>query len=1230
MATRKLTAHVDRFAGLSDRSIPVQNTRIECADLLNLDFSERAMKVRQGFSRLNSTPFKDCCASLDGYNDFGRIKGMSFASGDRFGFACEIQIRAYTTSTNATVLSRGYDTGANRFVHCYYDFSSTGSWVVKVYDATAGVLKTWTVTDGDAARTQIMANRHLEFYNSSGTTWTFRVRDGAGTEIGSDALSTIGSFITTSLDFWVGVDTTAGTDAPSAADTSYGPFNISDLRFLKNSAGSMGTTVFNAATAQITGRQLRSYVGEYAASTNNGLYAYFPMTEGTGNQSVDACTSSTTVIQWGAAGPDWVTDNTLKFGQSALKFGGEDGEVIWNLGGGATGTTSTIIFKNSGTGTTGYRKWLVSFVFVPLLATGETTVRDQTLLWWGTDTTNPAPLGVRVVSNQIRTYFQDNASTKTQDVVLDLAANVNKRIRVSVVYTDAATPSIRTILAVEGSTGNYPTVTTNLNATDYATPSDFVCVGRLCTSFTYPYTFNDLSAFGIIDDIVIFKDYYTGNGTGPYILPGYQFREINISEVVSGNTPATPSNLIQIVAGLRLNDGTGNNLATIGNATSQTAYLFPEGADGIWWDNGFVTLADPPEIDLIQDFSRVGPKGELISETMVLCGGGLWGFNQSTAAIRPLGFIPKTGKASYTQYGSVAYIGRGNGHRPFRCDGSSTYPMGIRAPVVACTAAAAAGAGFAAGTWYVYYTFRNPQTGVESNPSPYTAVTTSGGNLSISVTLLQRSSEKQVGQRRIYVVGTAGSITGTAYLAATVEENRSTTVAVTISAAGTTNTLTYTANRESPTGSLVRVYKDRMWVAGIPLFPTRLYYSAVGNMEEFNWSTGYVDVDLDSGDPVVGLTTMYDRLVAYIRDGRVFITATGDTTTPFLLNFASRNLGAVAHNAIIAADHPPVVNDKQGLHVFMADSQIALWDGGGTENLSSPPGFDKPSIEYTYRAKLNRSYSYKWTAAPYSLRRQLWFAVSSSSSTKCDIVLVFDVGQGVWTRHRLDAEFLQEIDDTTGTPCMMFGSHGYLCKVGGQNFDGLSAVFSSLASSGSAYYAVTQTAMTADAYNGLIAHVYDASASRYYLARIVYNTTTELYLDTSGTSLPTLATADIVAIGGIGTYADFVMDFGSVLSLKRARWLSFGAYLPQDGYILGCVAPYSLSRTLSFASATDYAATYTTTVGPKAEALVGGLARAFIVRIGGNQYVTDIGSPTFFANWFITEFAMEAEEVEAR
>lgn len=1176
------------------------------------------MKRRPGFSRINATAFMDCCVKLDGFNDYGRIKGLTYSAAEKFAFSVEIKLNTFPDAA-VTFLSRGFGATTDRYVEVVYDptlNTNLGGWTVTAYDTTGGALRTFTVNDGDTARSHIGVARHLEFYNSSGTTWTFTVRSSDGTSLGTTTGSgTIGGFVSTTLDFWVGVDTTAGTAAPAAGDTSFGPFSVASLKFAEGAS--------TATLMQVAGRELRTITSEVASP----LRAYFRLTEGTGSVSTDEMASYK--IEWGGNTPQWVSDTTLAYGQSALQFFGAEGEVIWTL---ATGTAQHFFSDDS----TGFRKWMVAFVYVPKLASGETTVRDQTILWCGTSTTVPAPLGIRVVSDKLEVQYRDSAATVTVPTagLPALSTLANTRLRCFVSHDDIATDRVNLFIQPEGTTSGYY-ATVNTAGGDPSSVSDSICIGRQCTSFTYPFTFTAAStAYGVIDDIIFFKDYYATGGNGPQILFGKGFKELNISDVVAGSN-GLPSQYIQLVTGLRLNDGDGYDLATLGTTPyTSTAYLFPESDDGLWWDNGFIAVEDPPEIDGVFDFSRIGPKGALLQEVMVVCGGGIWGYDQDLATTRALGFIPKGGKCAYTQYGSVAFLARANGYRPMRCDGSAAYFLGIRAPVIPLAAAGnGAGSTFSAGTYRLYYTFRNPQTGTESNPSPVTSVTITA-NQNIRVTLLQRSSDFQVGQRRIYVTALGAAAGSQALLGATVQGNRTTTVSVDITGPPITGTLEYNSNREAPTGSVVKVFKDRMWVGGVPTYPTRAYRSAVGAMESYNWTTGFEDVDLDTGDPITGFAIMFDRLVAYMRDGRVFITPTGDTTAPFILSFASRRTGAVAHNAILVADHPPVTQDKQGLHVFMSDEDIHVWDGSGTSSIASPARYDLPSIEYTIRETLNRATTNLWTAGYYAHRKQLFFGVASSSRTWVDTVLIYDISQAIWTKYRLDAEFLATIDDANNVPSLMFGSHGFLCKFAGANHDGVTTVLGGSVS-GSTSSSATYASPIAGTLSGLFIYANTLSDGAVAYGRIVYHTTTVFYVtDIVGT----FAGHDRYYIGAAPWFADFVVDFGSPLTLKRLRWLNLFAGLESGesdgtiGYVILQDAAGRIASSSGYTVLASGSLSITATPPVAVDRVVGGLIRCGRLRLmphGGGAIAYDSvtiqsGRPTIY------EFAVEAEVLEAR
>lgn len=70
------------------------------------------------------------------------------------------------------------------------------------------------------------------------------------------------------------------------------------------------------------------------------------------------------------------------------------------------------------------------------------------------------------------------------------------------------------------------------------------------------------------------------------------------------------------------------------------------------------------------------------------------------------------------------------------------------------------------------------------------------------------------------------------YLAATVEDNTTTTWGTDIGSVNTSAaSLTTTGeNEEPPASSIVKVFKDRLFVAGNPQSPTRVYWSKAGSL----------------------------------------------------------------------------------------------------------------------------------------------------------------------------------------------------------------------------------------------------------------------------------------------------------------------------------------------------------------------------------------------------------------
>jgi len=1179
---------------------------------------------RPGLTRVNSSILRDCCVRLDGYNDYGRLILTPAA---RLAFGCEVRLNSFPAA-EVTLISRGFGTGASRYLQISYDpTSGNGVWRCRAYDATAGALRNVTISDGDTARSQVSANRHIELTTDSGGTATFAVKDGTGSSIGSTTFTWASTVATGAgvSDWFIGNNSTDGIAAPAEGDSSHGPFSLAVMRF------GDGTDSAELAACQVVGREL------YAVTTeNSGLDGYFKLNEGWGAQS-SSSQLTTTKILWGRQTPEWVTDPTRVFGSAGLRFNGDEGHVFWDATNFGTHTfTSTA---------TGAKKWLLTFLFVPRMDQSEATVRNQTVLWTGTGATNPAPIGVRVASDNLVIDYYNGALTSIT-IPTALSTYVNKRIRVQVSYNDLATDSIFCIAKIEGVTPS-SFASGNPGATNPTCSSTWT-IGRNLSSATYPFTYNTRTAFCEIDDVCLFKDYDPNAGNGPQIPASLAMREATDQTVYNGGNGMFSSS-IQLVAGLRLNEGGGNYLNTIGSKTS-TAYLWPEEEDGVLWDTDLVDPDVPAEIDLIYNYRVFGASGTLTRKKLVVIGGAILTMTDA-GVVQYVGTIKKrsngtASKVSVAQYASSVFLARENGDRPIRFDGTTTNLTGIRAPLLApVVTGATSGGALADGTYTVYFTYRNSTTGSESNPSPYGTVVISGGGGAgrIDAVVLQRAGDPQVNQRRIYVTAVGGGANSTAYLSATVDDNTTTNYTTDITAVGVLSgvTLEYTDNEEAPVGSMVRVFKDMLVVAGDPVYPTRSFPSIVGSPTAFNQTTRYIDADLDSGHVITGLGVIANNLAVMFSDGLRLYAATGDTTNPLIPVYESLDAGPVGSRAF--------VETASGIF-YVGERSAFLWTGSGVQDLANPAGFDRPSIRYTWENHLDGTVLDRSVVAFGSAKSTVYFAVPATNGIRTlvdeqpgnDMVLTLDLTQGVWSKWWMDSEFIAEIENADDLGTIYVGAYGFISYLDeSARFDGattgtpadhLNIVLSTSGKTAT----ITTSPYGSTNLKGMLVYHYLAAAQTTSVYRIMRNTASTLVLN-AAISISDPSGGDYLIPGGIPWFADFFADFGNPLTLKRLRWVKSA-----------CVSRATFSSNLIVAIGTDVLArrandlstfplTYShqTTPTTTPDVFIAGHCRTVLVRfsdgpVGVTVTTGAIPFPSYGSRFDIVEFQIEAEEVAAR
>jgi hypothetical protein len=246
------------------------------------------------------------------------------------------------------------------------------------------------------------------------------------------------------------------------------------------------------------------------------------------------------------------------------------------------------------------------------------------------------------------------------------------------------------------------------------------------------------------------------------------------------------------------------------------------------------------------------------------------------------------------EYKNIAYLLRENSNSLIRSDGTYYGPSGIAAPETAPTLAAGAAGDIPAADFLGVYTFYNPDTNVESNPSPASAVYTHAGSKKINWSGIGVSADSQVSARRIY--RTLPDQTGEYYFVAQIDNNTDTTFTgdnVLVQDLGESVSFD---NGLPPSGlQFGTVWKERGFFSD----KVDLFYSELGRMECFA-EDGIISVFPDDGHEIRGIYAYGDRLVIGKTNKVHYIVGAGPDTFS-LLTLSDRH-GCASHHSMQSAE----------------------------------------------------------------------------------------------------------------------------------------------------------------------------------------------------------------------------------------------------------------------------------------------------------------------------------------
>lgn len=108
-----------------------------------------------------------------------------------------------------------------------------------------------------------------------------------------------------------------------------------------------------------------------------------------------------------------------------------------------------------------------------------------------------------------------------------------------------------------------------------------------------------------------------------------------------------------------------------------------------------------------------------------------------------------------------------------------------------------------------------------------------------------------------------------------------------------------------PAMKFIRTHQGRLWGAGVPSNPDRLYFSSPGNHEEWNGAgdSGAIDIDPGDGDHD-GITAIFPSFKGQliVAKGSRLYRIEGNTPEDYRVIPISKGIGCISHNAVIAVD----------------------------------------------------------------------------------------------------------------------------------------------------------------------------------------------------------------------------------------------------------------------------------------------------------------------------------------
>lgn len=139
-----------------------------------------------------------------------------------------------------------------------------------------------------------------------------------------------------------------------------------------------------------------------------------------------------------------------------------------------------------------------------------------------------------------------------------------------------------------------------------------------------------------------------------------------------------------------------------------------------------------------------------------------------------------------------------------------------------------------------------------------------------------------------------------------------------------------------PNCKYVRKHQGRVWMAGDPARPDRIYFSSPGNAEEWNGAgdSGAMDIDPGDGDHS-GITAIFPtfRGELFVAKANSLYKITGEDPLTYRIELVTAGLGCNSHNSAVAVDMDDIYfQSERGFHSLVTTMKFGDYEGAFLSN----------------------------------------------------------------------------------------------------------------------------------------------------------------------------------------------------------------------------------------------------------------------------------------------------------